>query len=240
MYEKMRGVVLRVVKYSDSNSIAHIYTDVRGRLAFLVPQGKTRGARERRAMLMPLSLLEFEARVAPGRDLATMRGASQLVPLAGLRGDPVKSAVAMFVSELLWRAIQESERNAGLWEYILRSVMFLDAMRRGVANFHICFMCNLGPFLGIQPDVGSYREGYWFDMENGVFVSSRPRGACLEPGQASALALISRMTFSNLHLFRFSQGERNAVVDAALRYFQLHNATVGGMRSPDVLRQLFV
>lgn len=239
MYEKMRGVVLHTLKYSDKNSIAHVYTDMRGRMSFLVPQGRTAGARMRSAMFQPLSLLEFEARVDAGRDLHTMRDIRCLLPLSGICSDPVKSAIAIFVSELLTRSIQESERNAALWQYIARSVRILEGMREGIANFHICFFYNLGPFLGIQPDTESYREGYWFDMVNGVFSATRPAGAYLPPDQAAALMTISRMTFSNLHRFAFNREQRNAILDIALRYFYIHNSAVGSMRSPDILRQLF-
>ena len=45
MYEKLQCIVLNVMKYSDKNSIAHVYSDRRGRMAFLLPQGSTRGAR---------------------------------------------------------------------------------------------------------------------------------------------------------------------------------------------------
>ena len=239
MYETTKGIVLHVLKYSDKNSIAHIYTDARGRMSFLVPQGKTRGARMRNAMFMPLSVLEFEASIVPGREIASLKDARTLFPLVEIYCDPVKSAVAMFISELLTRAIQESERNVGLWEYIAQSVRLLDAMRDGVANFHICFLYNLGSFLGIQPDTGSYHTGYWFDMENGVFTPTRPSRSHLRPREAAALMMISRMNFSNLHLFRFSREQRNAVLDIALRYYALHNSTVGNMRSPDILSQLF-
>ena len=240
MYEKMRGIVLHVLKYADKNSIAHIFTDARGRMSFLIPQGNTRSARMRNAIFMPLSIVEFEARITPGRDLATLKDAKPAIRLGQLYGDPVKSAIAMFVSERLSRTIQESEQNSQLWQYLLHSVRMLDSMQQGTANFHICFLYNLGAFVGIQPDTGTYHEGYWFDMENGVFTPTRPpHNHILPPGAASALMTISRMNFTNLHLFRLSHTQRNAILDTALRYFRLHNSTVGTMRSPEILRQIF-
>ena len=240
MYRKITAIVLNVMKYSDKNSIAHVYSDECGRMALLVPQGSTRGARMRNAAFMPLSIVEMEVRVVPGRDIYNFRDSRTVMPLATIYGDPVRSAVAMFVSELLTRAIQESERNSQLWEYLFRSVQLLDSMTDGVANFHICFLYNLGAFIGIQPDTGSYHEGYWFDMENGIFTRSMPLGShALPPDEAAALMLLSRMNFANLHRFRFSHTQRNAILDAALRYFRLHNSTVGTMRSPEILRQIF-
>ena len=108
MYEKLQCIVLNVMKYSDKNSIAHVYSDRRGRMAFLLPQGSTRGARLRNAAFMPLSVVELEARIVPGKDIYSFRDARVLHPLTRIYGDPVRSAVAMFISEFLTHVIQES------------------------------------------------------------------------------------------------------------------------------------
>ena len=73
MYRKITAIVLNVMKYSDKNSIAHIYSDECGRMALLVPQGNTKGARMRNAAFMPLSIVEMEVRVLPGRDIYNFR-----------------------------------------------------------------------------------------------------------------------------------------------------------------------
>lgn len=240
MYETTRGIVLHVMKYSDKNSIAHIYSDTRGRMALLLPQGATRASRMRNAMFLPLSIVEFEARIIAGRELYSFKDCRCMVPLAGIYADPAKNAIAMFISELLSRCIQESERNNPLFDYITASVRLLDALDRGIANFHICFLYHLGPFLGIQPDTATYHDGYWFDMENGVFTPSHPMHShVLAPREATVMKLLSRMTFANLHLFRFNRTQRNEILDIALNYYQLHNSTIGAMKSPDVLRQIF-
>ena len=239
MWETMQGIVLKVLRYSDKNSIAHIYTRERGRMAFLVPQGSTKGARMRNSMVMPLSVIEFEARIMPGRDLHSFRDCRRLELLAGIYGDPVKSAVTMFVSEVLDHSIQESERNTGLFDFIRGSIRLLDGMGVGAANFHICFLFHLGGFLGIQPDVATWESGYWFDMSNGVFTASRPPHNGLGPDEARVVALIARMTYSNLHLFRFNRSERNRILDIVIAYLRIHQSSLGSLRSPDVLRALF-
>ena len=66
MYEKLRGIVLNTVRYSDKHNIVHIYTDGRGLMSFAVPLGKTQAARMRNALLMPLSLVDLEAGIRSG------------------------------------------------------------------------------------------------------------------------------------------------------------------------------
>lgn len=241
MYESIRGVVLNSIKYNERHNITHIYTDRHGMMAFLVPQGKTAAARMRAALLMPLGLVRFEAHLKPGRDLHTLRDVQRTHALQQLYADPVKNAVGMFVCELLSHTIQECEQNEPLFRFIDTSVRILDKLPHGVANFHICFLYHLGAFLGIEPDVSTYREGDWFDMQAGTF-GRFPDGGChhLEPEQARVIHLLSRMTYANLHLFRFNREERNRMLDVMLSYYRLHQSTLGTLRSPEILKQLFV
>jgi len=240
MYEKLKGIVLNTVRYSDKHNIVHIYTDGRGLMSFAVPQGKTQAARMRNALLMPLSLVNVEAAVRPGRDLATLREVRRNYPLATLYSDPIKNAIALFISELLAHVIQEPEGNPYLFSYIEQAVQLLEQMPDQVANFHICFLYHLGAHLGIQPNVESYSKGYWFDMTDGVFVPTAVRGhALLQPSEAQVIHLLSRMTFSNMGVFRFSREERNRMLDVIISYYRLHNAAIGTLRSPDILKQLF-
>jgi DNA repair protein RecO (recombination protein O) len=241
MYEKLKGIVLNTIRYSDKHNIVHIYTDGRGLMSFAVPLGKTPASRMRNAMLMPLSLIDLEAAVSSGRELARMREIRRNYPLATLYSDPVKNAIALFISELLTHVIQEPEGNEYLFRYIEQSVQLLEQMPGQVANFHICFLFHLGAHLGIQPNLESYQKDYWFDMTDGVFVRSAVRGHdLLEPQEAQVIHLLSRMTFNNMAVFRFNREERNRMLDLIISYYRLHNAAIGTLRSPDILKQLFV
>lgn len=241
MYEKLKGIVLNTIRYSDKHNIVHIYTDGRGLMSFAVPQGKTHAARMRNAMLMPLSLIDLEATMRNGHELSMLREVRRNYPLATLYSDPIKNAIALFISELLAHVIQEPEGNSYLFRYIEQSVQLLEQMPNQIANFHICFLFHLGAHLGIQPNLESYRKGYWFDMTEGVFVPAAVRGHdLLQPQEAQVIHLLSRMTFSNMTVFRFNREERNRMLDVIISYYRLHNAAIGTLRSPDILKQLFV
>lgn len=241
MQKKVRAVVLGVMKYSEKNSIAQVLTDSCGRLALLLPQAATRGARLRAACFMPLSLVEMQVDLRPGRELSRFSQVSLTTPLVRIHSDPVRGAIALFVAEFLAHTVRADEHGPALWQYVEQSVILLENARRGVANFHICFLYHIGPLLGIQPDISSYHDGWWFDLDGGVFTPTRPQGANrLDPGQAAALHRISHITFDNMHLFRFTREQRGEVLALMLNYFRLHYSTIGSMRSPEVLSQLFV
>ena len=241
MYEKIQGVVLGTVKYSDKHNIVRVYTRQRGLMAFAVPHGRSATARQLGAALMPLSLIDAEARIMPGRELSTLRDTRRSAPLSAIYAHPIKNAIALYVCELLTHAIQEHEQNHLLYDYIEQCVMILESATQGVANFHICFTYHLGILLGIQPDTATWHEGWWFDMQGGVFRPTPSGGShWLRPDEARVIWLLSRMTFANMHHFKFDRNQRNQVLDVMLTYLRLHQSTLGTLRSPDVLRQLFV
>lgn len=240
MYEKLKGVVLNIIKYSDKNSIVHVLTDTYGKIAFLLPQGSGKSAKLKNAIFMPLSLVEIETKITPGRDIYTIKEARLVYTVSTIHADPMKNAVAMFMTELIGRVIHEREQNRSLFRYVAASVEFLDRMQKGIANFHICFLYNLGTFLGIQPNIETYRDNFWFDMANGEFTAYQPlHRHILNPEEAKAIMMLSRMSFSNLYLFTFNREQRNFILDTMLKYFQIHNSTLGLMKSPEILKQLF-
>ncbi len=240
MYERLNGVVLRTISYNDKNSIVKVYTDSHGLLSFLLPQNGGKAARMRRALFQPLSLVEIESDITAGREIYRIRESRCIVPLPSLHSHPVKNALSLFITELLSHVIVEEERNAPLFSYISNSVQLLDRLDDGIANFHICFLYNLGIFLGIEPDISTYVKGSRFDMLNGVFTTGIPsHGHFIGQKESEALMLISRMTYYNMHLFRFNREQRRRLLNLIIDYYRLHNSAVGEIRSLDILTSLF-
>ena len=50
---------------------------------------------------------------------------------------------------------------------------------------------------------------------------------------------LSRMSFANMHLFRFNRDQRRRLLDLIIGYYRLHNSAVGEIRSLDILTALF-
>lgn len=240
MQEKFNAIVLNVIKYNDRHNIAHVYSDTRGVLPLLVRQGSTAGSRARNAMFMPLSLLEVVASFRAGNELGRIVEVRRRELLLDLHSHPAKVTIALFIAEVLQRAIVEQERNDQLFAFIDHSVLRLDSAQRGIANFHITFLYQLGRYVGIQPDINTYAPGRWFDLQEGVFTVGVPRsGHALPPDHARAIRLLSRMNYDNMHLFRFTRRQRALLLDTTLAYYRLHQSTLGTLRSLDILKQVF-
>lgn len=241
MYQPLHCIALRTIKYNDKNSILSVYSLEMGRLSFLVSAGNGREANRRRAMFMPLSIFECVASIKPGRDLHTMRDPRVLVPLHGLHTHPMKGCIAMFIAEMLNGVLRESQSDDATFAFLIDAISRFDVMDKGIANYHLCFLYRLGRFIGIEPDISTYREGAVFDMQDGRFRMTPPlHHKYLGVEDSQVLAMLSRITFDNMRFYRFNRNQRNEMLDKILEYYAIHYNSLSQMQSLDVLRCLWV
>lgn len=240
MYEKTRGIVLHTLPYNDTLSVVHIYTERYGRMSYTLPRGAGRAAKMARALYMPLSLLEMEVEVRPGRDMQRIREAHTWLALPRLQGDPVRASLAMFLSEFLSSVLRNGESQPPLFSYVARSIQLLDRIDRGLGNFHLAFLVGLTSYIGITPNVEEYRPGTYFDMQESVFTAERSFiNPSLPPIEVAAMLKLLRMNYANMHLFRYNRSERNIILDRIITYYGVHLPGLGHLSSPAILKALF-
>lgn len=238
--EKIRGIVLGVVKHNDRNNVVMLFTRSRGRMALISPAGGGKSGRARNSRLMPLSVIESDVAVRENAKLNTLRSPQSVVVWRDIYFNPVKSAVAMFITEFLGRYLHDSMPDELLFDFIMESLKNLDDRKNGSANFHLSFLISFLDYAGVRPDLSGFEEGDWFDMRAGTIVAERPsHGNYLTPAQTHHLPVLMRMNRSNDSLFRFSRDERRQILRILLNYYAIHFPGMAGLHSPDVLAELF-
>lgn len=240
MYEKSRGIVLYTIPYNDTLSVVHIYTERYGHVSYTLPRGVGRAAKMSRAMYMPLSLLEMEIEVHAGREMQRIREARTWIPLPRIQCDPVRTSLAMFISEFLGCLLRNNEAQPDLFAYVARSIELLDKIESGVGNFHLCFLVGLSSYIGITPNCDDFGKNAYFDMQEGVFVYSRSlKSPSLPPIEAAFIPKLLRMNYANMHKFKFSRHERASILDRIILYYNLHLPGMKQLKSPAILHAIF-
>lgn len=242
MYETLRCVALRTIKYDDRKSITTAWSREHGRVSFIIPAGNSREARRRRALMQPLCLFEGESDIRPGHGLLTVRDVRPLHVLPDLCYDPAKAVVALFAAEVLERILRESPPDGPLTDFIFDAVVRLDAMRRpvGVANFPVLFLYKLGFFLGIEPDAGEWSPGRMLDMSEGRYRVSAPvSGRWLDASDTQTAIMLHRMTFATSERIGISRAVRRRMLDAILEYYGIHHTPLDNLRSLTVVSEIF-
>lgn len=245
MKQKIRGIVIQTIKHNDRHNIVTLYTGTHGRLTCLTSASTGKTSRMRRAMLSPLSVIESDINVNKLRELQFLGSVSVVYPWRNLYFDPDKIAMTFFVADFLSALLRKSPEDDTLFRFLLNAIHALDETLHSVSNFHICFLFKLALFMGIEPDYASFRPGARFDMREGIFLNDvssavQQHSDMLSVQYTSILPLLSRMTFSNYHLFRFSGEQRRIILNHLMRYYSIHLSIPTKLKSLDILHDLYI
>lgn len=240
MLSKTKGIVIHHIKYSESSVIATIYTEEFGRRSYIINRVRGRGTVQKTNILQPLFILEMDAYYRPNRDIQRLKEFRSLVPLTSIPYDVVKSSLALFIAEVLFKSIREEESNKDLFEFLFHSIQLLDITKTGVFNFHLMFLLQLTRYLGFYPERNYTRENSIFDLQNGTFISSVPFhpnyvNADLSKGLDRAMQLNSK----NLHELTMPSEKRYRLLEKIIEYYQIHISGFGKLNSMQVLKEVF-
>ena len=100
-------------------------------------------------------------------------------------------------------------------------------------------MYKLTTLLGFEPDTAMAHEPL-FDMLNGVYVSRQPLHTHVIGGADKELwAKLATARLDDLAALPMTQDERQRLITMLEEYYTLHIPSFGGLKSHQVLHQLF-
>lgn len=231
-------ITLKSVRYSDSASIVHTYSERFGSLSFKVTRTRSRKRSSASAFFMPLSLLSVTLDHQPKREIHVAKEVQLRNVLTLPSRDPSANAVALFSTELLNRVLRVGTPDDQLYQFVREQIVGFDDQTPGeIASFHLRLIVGLLFRMGIQPHTETFKHGFVLDLSEGVFRApwSRQEADFVERSE-HLYTLITSPSAEGLPL---SREQRNALLDLLLRYLAYHFPDVGTLRSPDVLSQLF-
>ena len=240
MLHKTKGIVLHILPYNDAYNIINMYTENFGRMSYLASNARGKKTKVSRALLQPLSILDMEVEHLNSRSIQRIKEIKSAHPLFRLQNHPVKSAIALFLAEVLYRVIQEREVNRPLFEYLHDSIQWLDLAEEGIANFHLTFLIRLSSYIGVHPDGKTYRSGYFFDLMNGIFTEKMPEHPhYLNKEDSLVFERLLRINYKNMAVYSFSGQERSRIIRHILNYYRLHLPGLPEIKSLAVMQSLF-
>lgn len=240
MLVKTNGIVLHHIKYTDSSLIVTIYTERFGRKTFIIHNARGRGSSPKANILQPLFLLELDIYFKPSRDIQQIKEFKNLVPFHTIPFNIIKSSVAIFLAEILYKTIREEESNFKLYEFLFNSIQFLDITSAGIPNFHILFLLQLTKYLGFYPENNFNKQNRIFDLQNGVFVPATPfHPHYVDERLSRILKELLQINYNNLNSIKIKSEERYRLLVKILEYYQLHTEGLGDVKSLQVLKEVF-
>ncbi len=237
---KGRGIVLNSLKYGDSALIVHLLTDVGGRQSYMVQGVKSsKGRGSKMALFQPLFGVEFEGMKSPRAEMHRFREVHSGVVLQRTPFDVRRSTIALFIAEALYRLVKESEPNSELFDFAWGSLIALDTIEDGVANFHLWFLANLSRLLGFYP-AGEFKKGAWFDIIEGGYTTTKPSHTLiLSPENTEYLRDFTECDVQDLGAIGLNRTQRVEFLNALLSYYSYHLDAIKSVQSIEVLKEVF-
>ncbi|HEU4718774.1 MAG TPA: DNA repair protein RecO [Bacteroidia bacterium] len=236
MLQSTRGIVLHTIPYSDSRIIARIYTERSGFTSYMLSVSRSKKGKIRGNILQPLTQIEIVADHREKNAMQTAREISCPEPYLHLQDDIVKTSIALFLAEVLYKSVKEEEPNPPLFSFLTNAFHILDLHEEGVANFHLVFLVQLTRYLGFYPQQRSFEGKTFFDLKDGVFRSAiPPHPLYLEEAESRLLEELMQLSFDNMQTLALTGEWRGKMVKHLLQYYQLHLSSMHDVKSHHVL-----
>ncbi len=239
MLFKTRGIVFKTTNYGETSIITQIFTENFGLQSYIINGAKKPKAKISLSMLQPLHLLQMVVYHKNNGGVQHIKELKNAPVLLTIPYNIVKSSIAIFLNEVLYRAVRQQWADEALFKYIFNAVEWLDNSQESITNFHLLFLLQASRYLGFYPDLYLAGDADYFDMKNGTFSRFKPNSLYyLSPPHTANFAVLVQCTFQNLSLLAFNNDERRYLVQKLLDYYALHLESFGNIHSHEILEEV--
>jgi len=237
--KKTRGIVLQVTDYAESSIIAKIYTESFGMQSYLVNGVRKNRARFNSNLFQPLTLIHLVAYHKPGKGLHRVAEISCDTHYTSIPYDFVKSSLAIFIDELLYKSIREEESNEALFGFLFHAFQILDLDTADCSRFHLFLMGQLTRYLGFYPHGEYNSQASYFNLLDGVFQGHQPLHPYFLNGDAASRFYEMVSTdFDHYASVELTSQEKKSLLHSLILYYELHLTHGTKINSHHVLEEV--
>ena len=239
MLHKTRAIVFKTTDYGESSVIAQLFTEKFGLQSYIINGVKKPRSKITRNMLQPMHLLDLVVYHKNNNSVQRIAELKNSPVLLSVPYDVIKSCIAIFLNEVLYKAIKQQGTDESMFEFVFSSVEWLDHQNEGLANFHLLFLIQLTRYLGFYPDVTGAGAADFFDLKNGHFTRYKPEhfSYLSQPHTHNFYSLL-QCSFEECPQLKFTNNDRRYLLNKLLEYYALHIESFGNVRSQAVLEEV--
>ena len=227
MLQKTQGIVLHYIKYREASIIVRIYTRELGLKAYVVNGVRSAKPQSKIALYQPLTLLDMVVYDKEGASLHRISEAKLAHSFQRIPFDFYRSGVAMFVGEVVGKAIYENYQNDGLFDFLKASIIYLDSEEINLSIYPHTFLLQLSLYLGFGPAHG--RE----------FFEQLQHGLGSLPVSEEEISYLDQLMESNFNInLKVPAIIRRSILNHILSFYRLHLETFAEVKSLKVLTQM--
>ena len=237
MDDTIQGIVLQSIRYGDTSLIVKVFTRSLGLRSYMVKGAFNRNSKSRAALFQNLYLINYVEVGKPNKSsLGYMKDVQLATVYQSIPFVMSKSAILMYVSELLSKTITEQEQNEPLYDFITQSLLWLDLVHQDYANFPLFFTLELTRHLGFYPKT-NHESGYCFDMMEGYFSHDYPlHPYYFDAEDAQLLSQLLNAGIDETCRIPLHVSQRRSLLDGLIVFMRLHAPVMNDFHSHEVLK----
>ncbi|MGV6845864.1 MAG: DNA repair protein RecO [Lutibacter sp.] len=237
MIENTKAIVINALKFGETSLIVTCYTKKKGRKSYIL-KGilKSKRGKLKSAYFQPLMHLMITANHNNSGKLNHIKEVEVLSFYQHIYTDVKKQCIALFISEVLFSAIQEEEANENLFQYLETALQWLD-LHQNSSDFHLLFLLNLTKYLGFYPAI-SNSEMRFFNLENGAFTNYESKNN-LAGDKLILFKQLLGINFDALNKLNYNAQSRQMILLILVQYYELHLSGFKKPKSLAVLKSVF-
>ncbi len=233
------GIVLNSFDYSETSIIAKIYTRQLGIQSYIVKGVRKKGARLKRNLFAPLSLLSLVASHKEGDGLKTLRDASCYYQCTATGTDMAKISISLYFSELLSRCILSAMQDPEMFDFLEETIINLDKTNENVSGLPLWFTIRFSEYLGLSPLNNFDTSHSYFDLAEGKFVTSVPdHNRFMELELSKNFSEVLLAIESGIQNIILPYKSRSELLEKLHEYYRIHIPAFGAIKSMQVLRDV--
>ncbi|GAB3658655.1 hypothetical protein GCM10028791_31730 [Echinicola sediminis] len=227
MIKKTQGIVIHYIKYRETSIIVKIFTRDLGMKSYIVNGVRSAKSRSKMAFYQPLTLLDLVVYDKENASLNRISEVKLAYPFHRIPFDYFRSGVAMFVGEVLGKAIYDNYQNEFLYDYIYNAVTYLDQEGVNLGTYPLTFLLEASKFLGFSPETASeFFEQVHPDVNDSNYALEEKRH----------FTLLLQQPFDART--KIPAAIRKKLLDDLLAFYRIHLETFVEIKSLGVLRGL--
>ena len=237
MDDTIQGIVLQSIRYGDTSLIVKVFTRNLGLRSYMVKGAFNRNSKSRAALFQNLHLINYVEASRPNKgSLGYLKDVQLSTVYQSIPFVMNKSAILMYVNELLSKTIIEQEQNEVMFDFIVRSLLWLDLVEQDYANFPLFFTLELTRHLGFYPKA-NHETGYCFDMMEGSFAHDLPvHPYYFDNENAQLLAQMLNVSIDEACRMPLRVSQRRELLDGLIVFMRLHAPVMNDFHSHEVLK----
>ena len=231
-----RIIVLHLTKYGDRSLVVQALDAERGRSGFFLRgAGKARGGLN---YFHSLGILDVVLSAGKG-EMEYIREYENPYRLDAIRTDPYKSAIALFIGELLYRSLLDGAMDPVMFDFLEEQILSLNNETGSVANFHICFLVDFCRALGLQPKDNYSPATPLFTPYSAEFTTPNTLAETFTTEASFLLHQILSLPREEAMQIPLSRDQRGDFAQKMVEYLSYHLSQNLNIRSLKVLHDLF-